>query len=175
MKKKMILLTLIAFVGLLICGITYYFTSISILFSLAITFGTCFYHLAIRLIVGHSLDAIYHNKMNYNKWWFKERKFEPKLYNFLQVKKWKKFLPTYDSKAFNIKEHTFEEIIQATCQSEIVHEINMVLSLVPIVCTIWFDSLVAFIITSILAFCFDSIFVIIQRYNRPRLKRLLRK
>lgn len=175
MKKKMIVVTLISFILLLVCGTSYYFTHNSVLFSLAITFGTCFYHLAIRLIIGLGMNSIFHNKMNYNKWWFKERKFESKLYSFLQVKKWKKHLPTFDSKTFDIKEHSFEEILQATCQSEIVHEINMVLSFVPIIFTIWFGSLAAFIITSILAFCFDSLFVIIQRYNRPRLRRLLRK
>ena len=175
MKKTMILTSVILLVGLVACGIAYYFTQNAVLFTITITLGTCFYHFAIRLAVGHGINAIFHNKMNYDKWWFKERKFEAKFYNFLRVKKWKKHLPTYNSESFDIKKHSIEEIIQTTCQSEIVHEVNMVLSFVPVIFTIWFGSLAAFLITSCLAFCFDGLFVILQRYNRPRLRRLLRR
>ena len=172
-KKKMILLTIFFTVGLTAFGVAYYFTRNSVLFSFAITFGTCFYHFAVRLIVGYTIDAIYHDKMNYNRWWFRERRFEAKLYKLLRVQRWKKRLPTYNPKAFRVADHSLEEIIQATCQAELVHELNMILSFVPIVFSIWFGSLAAFIITSCVAFCFDSVFVIIQRYNRPRLRRII--
>lgn len=171
----MILTTSILFVGLCVCGVVYYLTRNAILFSLTITLGTCFYHFAVRLVVGHGIDAIFHNKMDYDKWWFRERKFEPRLYKLLGVKKWKKHLPTYNAEYYDLKKHTVEEVIQVTCQSEVVHEVNMVLSFVPVLFTIWFGSLAAFLITSCLAFCFDGIFVIVQRYNRPRLRRLLRR
>ena len=169
----MIIFTVVSLAGALACGITYYYVKNSVLFSFAITFGTCFYHLGIRLAVGHGIDAVFHNKMNYNRWWFRERKGEAKFYKIICVQKWKKHLPTYNPQAYSIKEHSLEEIIQTTCQSEVVHELNMLLSFVPIVFTIWFGSLVAFIVTSVIAFCFDSIFVIMQRYNRPRLRRIL--
>lgn len=175
MKKKMIIITLVMLAGLLTCGVIYYFNKNPVLFTLSITFGTCFYHLAMRLIVGFGINGIFHNKMNYKKWWFKEKKFEAKLYKALGVKKWKKLMPTFDPKAFSIKDHTVEEIIQITCQSEIVHEIIMLLSFVPVIFTVWFGSLLAFLITSCLSFCFDGIFVIMQRYNRPRLMRLLKR
>ena len=175
MKKKMILTTAVLFVGLLACGIAYYFTQNAVLFTITITLGTCFYHFAFRLFVGYGIDAIFHNKMNYNKWWFRERKFEAKFYNFLRVKKWKKHVPTYNPDSYDITKHSVEEIIQATCQSEIVHEVNMILSFVPIIFTVWFGSLMAFLITSCIACCLDGIFVILQRYNRPRLMRLLRR
>ena len=171
----MILLTVLFSVGLLACGILYYFTRNGILFSFAVTFGTCFYHFAVRRAVGHSIDAIFHDKMNYDRWWFRERKFEPRLYKLLGVKKWKKHLPTYNAEAYDLRKHSVEEVIQVTCQSEVVHEFNMVLSFVPVIFTIWFGSLAAFLITSCLAFCFDAVFVIVQRFNRPRLRRLLRR
>ena len=175
MKKKMIVLALFFLAGLLAFGIAYYFVRKSVLLTLAITFGTCFYHFGMRLAVGHGIAAIFRNKINYDLWWFKERKYEMKFYNFLRVKKWKKIMPTYNPEYYDVRKHSIEEIIQATCQAEIVHEINMVLSFVPIVFTIWCGSLTAFLITSFIAFCFDSIFVIMQRYNRPRLRRLLKR
>ena len=173
MKKKMILMTVFFAAGLIAFGISYYFTGVPVLFTFAITFGTCLYHFGIRLIVGHGIDAIYRNKMNYNRWWFRERKHEAGFYKFLHVQKWKKIMPTYTSDAYDVKKHSLEEIVQVTCQSEVVHEINMVLSFVPIIFTIWFGSFVAFLVTSIAAFIFDSIFVIMQRYNRPRLRRIM--
>ena len=175
MKKKMIVISLFFLVGLVAFGIAYYFVRNSVLLTFAIIFGTCFYHLAMRLTVGHSIDAICHNKMNYNRWWFKERKYEMKFYNFIRVKKWKQHMPTYNPEYYDVRKHSVEEIIMVTCQAEIVHEINMILSFVPVIFTIWFGSLAAFLVTSCLAFCFDGIFVILQRYNRPRLMRLLKR
>ena len=174
MKKKMIAFSLVFLTGLLAFGIAYYFVRNSVLLTLAITFGTCFYHFVMRLVVGHGTDAIFRNRMNYNRWWFKERKYEMKFYNFLRVKKWKKHMPTYNPECFDVRKHSVEEIIQATCQAEIIHEINMILSFAPVIFTVWFGSLAAFLITSCVAFCFDSVFVIMQRFNRPRLRRLLK-
>ncbi|MCH5347998.1 MAG: hypothetical protein J1E40_01620 [Oscillospiraceae bacterium] len=175
MKKKMILLTLISLSGLLLSGVIYSFAKIPFFFSAAITFGTIFYHLAVRLAVGHIIDARFHNHMDYTKKWFTEKAFERKLYKTIQVKKWKKWLPTYDPQNFDLKNHSVSEILQASCQAEIVHEVNMPLSFVPVIFSVWFGSLGVFIITSCAAFLFDSTFVIIQRYNRPRLIRLVKK
>lgn len=175
MKKDMILMTFISLVVLLVSGTIHYFTGNQVLFSVAITFGTIFYHLAVRLAVGYLVDARYHNRMDYTRNWFKERSFERKLYKKMQVKKWKKWFPTFNPQDFDLKSCSVEEIVQVTCQAEIVHEINMVLSFVPIVFSVWFGSIGVFVLTSCAAFIFDSIFVIMQRYNRPRLIRLMRK
>lgn len=175
MKKNMISVTLISLIGLLISGAIYYFTANRVFFSVAITCGTILYHFAVRLAVGLLIDAKYHNQMDYTKKWFAEKAFERKLYKLIQVKKWKKWLPTFNPQNFDIKSHSVEDIVQVTCQSEVVHEVNMVLSFIPVVLSIWFGSLGVFLLTSFAAFLFDSIFVIMQRYNRPRLSRLIRK
>ncbi len=46
---------------------------------------------------------------------------------------------------------------------------------VPIIFSIWVGAIMVFIITSLLASLFDMTFVIIQRYNRPRIVRLLKR
>lgn len=175
MKKNMVSMTAVSLVGLLVFGTAYYFKKGSVVFSLAVTFGTIFYHLGMRLAVGSVIDAKYHNQMDYTKKWFAEKAFEPKFYGTLKVKKWKNRLPTYSPEYFDVKRHSAVEIVQATCQSEVVHEVNMVLSFVPIVFSVWFGSLGVFIVTSCAAFLFDGIFVIMQRYNRPRLLRLAKR
>ena len=175
MKKEMISMTLISLIVLPVSGMIYHFTGNRVSFSVAITFGTIFYHLAVRLAVGYLVDARYHNRMDYTRKWFEERTFERKLYEKIKVKKWKKLFPTFNPQDFDLKNCSAEEIVQVTCQAEIVHEINMVLSFVPVVFSVWFGSLAVFVLTSCAAFLFDSIFVIMQRYNRPRLIRLMRK
>ncbi len=174
MKKAMSNFTIASFVALLsLCGI-YMATNHVVIKALSITAGTVFYHFAMRLVVGLGINAILHNRVNYKKWWFRPRRWEKNFYKFLHVKSWKKHIPTYDPDTFNIERHTLEEIVQATCQSEIVHETIMILSFVPIVFAIWFDEIFVFFITSVLACSFDSVFVILQRYNRPRLVKLLK-
>ncbi len=77
-------------------------------------------------------------------------------------------MPTYYPDTFSPKKHTWSEIAQAMCQSELVHEVNVILSFVPIIVTIWFGSFFVFLITSIGGAVFDLIFVVMQRYNRAR-------
>ena len=175
MKKKMFLITVISLVGLSVSGVTYCFTGNRVVFSLMITFGTIFYHLAIRLAAGYLINAKFHNQMDYTKSWFREKSFEPKLYKKFKVKKWKKRFPTFNPQDFELQNRSVTEIIQVTCQSEIVHEVNMVLSFVPVVFSVWFGSLAVFVITSLMACFYDGVFVMMQRFNRPRLMRLKMK
>ena len=175
MKKKMILITLISLSVMLGAGALYHFTGNRLLFSTAITFGTIFYHLGMRLAVGSFIDAKYHNQMNYTGWWFRERAFERSFYEKIRVQKWKGWMPTFTPKNFQLRRDAIPEIVQATCQAEVVHEVNMVLSFVPVIFSIWFGSLEVFLITSCIAFIFDGLFVMIQRYNRPRLIQLIRR
>ncbi len=87
----------------------------------------------------------------------------------LKVKSLKKHMPAFEPVFFDMKRRTVTEIIMAGCQAEIVHEVIILLSFVPLLFTVWFGAFGVFLVTSLLAAAFDSIFVIIQRYNRPRL------
>ena len=86
-----------------------------------------------------------------------------------------KYLPTYDPDTFDTKEKTVLEIVGATCQAELIHEIIMALSLLPMVLIPILGGAAALIITSVLAMLIDSAFVILQRYNRPKLVKLLKR
>lgn len=154
----------------------YHKTSESALLTIAITFGTIAYHLIMRLCVGYLINLIIDNKIDYNKKWFRLRKCEKSIYEKWNVKIWKDKLPTYDPSLFSLMNHSFDEIAQAMCQAEIVHELIVLLSFVPLLFSIPFGSFPVFLITSIFSAVFDSLFVIVQRYNRPRMIKLaLRK
>ena len=61
------------------------------------------------------------------------------------------------------------------CGAEIVHEIIMILSFLPLLAIPVFGEGAVFCITSLLSALFDSLFVMAQRFNRPRLIRVYEK
>ena len=136
---------------------------------LAITCATISFHMLMRLTVGWLFDQMMHNRANLKNAWFQTYSWEMPLYKRLQVKKWKGNLPSYDAALFDPRLHTWQEIAQAMCQSELVHETNMVLSFVPLLMSRWFGAFGVFLITSVLAACCDLPFVLMQRFNRTRL------
>ena len=141
------------------------------LLSTAISFGTTFYHFAMRLAVGLTVPKI----KNYHSRWLRQRSFEPKLYATLKVKQWKKYVPTFDPRLFSLQHCTLSQLIENSCRAEVVHEIIILLSFLPVLTVPFFGAEDVFIRTSVVAALFDSIFVILQRYNRPRLIRILEK
>lgn len=143
--------------------------------SLAITFGTCFYHFAMRLLVGQIIHRKMQNKADYRKTWYQLLPFENKFCRILKVKQWKGKMPTYDPDVFNPRMHSWEEIVQAMCQAEIVHEVIVVLSFLPLLAAIPFGAFSVFFITSLLAALYDLSFVIMQRFNRPRIIKFIEK
>jgi hypothetical protein len=138
----------------------------------AITFGTTAYHFCMRLAVGYLIPKL---PLDPQHPWFRPCSWEPALYKALRVKQWKGKLPTYDPREFSLKEQTLEQILRNMCGAELVHETIMVLSLVPIGFSRIFGELPVFLATSLAACLFDGLFVMAQRYNRPRLVRLAQK
>lgn len=145
----------------------------SVYLTLAISFGTTAYHFIMRLVIGYIINWIMHNKANYNNKYFKTKKLEQKIYKLIKVKKWKDKMPTYNPDFYSTEKHSLEEIAMVTCQAEIVHELIIIFSFVPVLFALWFDSFWVFMITSIISALIDTLFVIMQRYNRPRIIKLI--
>ncbi len=150
-------------------------TGNGVCFSLAITFGTISYHLFMRFAVGLLFHKIMNNHADYTRPWFGPKPFENELYRKLRVKSWKGKMPTYEPEVFSLKKHSLEEIAQAMCQSEIVHEVIVILSFLPLIEVLWFDSFFVFLSTSVASACFDMMFVIMQRYNRQRILNMIQR
>ena len=152
-------------------ALLYHFFDRAALLAIAITFGTTFYHFAMRLAVG----ALVPKQFDYRRKWFQPAKWEPALYGFLRLRKWKTQLPTYNPKLFSLQENSLEQILCNMCQAEVVHEVIILLSFVPLLFSFVWDSFFVFLITSLLAAGFDFLFVMLQRFNRPRIIKLLRR
>ena len=76
---------------------------------LGIVAFTIMYHFWVRIIMGN-VSKLFKEHINYKQWWFKERKFEKKLYKFLRVKKWKGKALTYNPEQFSLKDHSFQHL-----------------------------------------------------------------
>lgn len=151
-------------------AVLYRNTEIDCILTLAITFGTISYYFIIRLFIGFVIDRLLNNQVDYRARWFQVDVAERKLYEKLKVKK---KMGTYAPDCFDRKIHSWDEIAQATCQAELVHAVIMVLSFVPVFASIPFGELRVFILTSVLAACYDAMFVVMQRYNRSRIVKLI--
>lgn len=173
MAKKMKLTALLSALLTLLFAVLYGKTQRKILLTLAITFGTISYHFIMRLLTGSVVNLLLNNRVNYRRKWFRVSAVEEKLYKMLKVKKWKGKMATYEPGCFDSRIHSWDEIAQATCQAEFVHELIIVLSFLPVFAAIPFGALPVFVISSVLAACVDAIFVIIQRFNRPRIIKLI--
>ena len=175
MKKKMILTTIFLLIGFAIFLPIFIFTNNSFIEVVTITIGITLYHFAMRLAVGTVVNLIMKNKANHESVWFREKRFEKKLYKMLRVRAWKKHIPTYNPDTFDTSKKTLKEIVGATCQAEIVHELIMVLSFLPIAVIPFLGGAVAIFTTSFLSMVIDSAFVTLQRYNRPRLVKVMKR
>lgn len=142
------------------------------LLSTAITALTFFFHFTMRLAVGAVIPALFRKRLNPEHFWFRQRPFEAKLYRFLKLRRWKGNMPTYNPREFDLEENTLPQIIRNSCSAELVHECIMVMSFLPLALIPIWGAPGVFLCTSVLAALFDSVFVMMQRYNRPRLMRL---
>ena len=139
-----------------------------------ITAFTIMYHFWVRIMMGN-VSKIFKNSINYKQSFFKEINFEKKLYKILRVKEWKGKALTYNPESFSLKEHSLEEIADTMCKSEVDHWINEIISLTTLFFAIPWGEFWIFAITALAAMIFDSQFIIIQRYNRPRIMKILEK
>ena len=139
-----------------------------------ITAFTIMYHFWGRIIMGN-VSKLFKKHISYKQWWFKERNFEKKLYKVLRVKEWKGKALTYNPELFSLKEHSLEEIADTMVKAELDHWINEVISLSTLLFAIPWGTLWIFAISAFIAMIFDSQFIIIQRYNRPRVLKILEK
>ena len=139
-----------------------------------ITAFTIMYHFWVRIIMGN-VSKLFKKYINYKQWLFKERKFEKQLYKLLHVKEWKGKALTYNPELFSLKDYTLEEIANTMTKAEVDHWINEVISLTTLLFAIPWGEFWIFLISAIVAMLFDSQFIIIQRYNRPRIIRILEK
>jgi hypothetical protein len=122
------------------------------------------------------------SKFNTQSWFFAEKRYEKTLYRMLGVKKWKRFFPTYYGRTkFGISPKFVpnkEVLVYNLCLREVVHYCSLFVSLPSMLAILYigFDIYLFFGLTALhigIALYVDVVAIIIQRYNRPRVLKLL--
>ena len=160
----------------IVCFTLYYgeFYKSTVILWTGITAFTIMYHFWVRIIMGN-VSKLFKKHINYEQWWFKEKKFEKRIYEILRVKEWKDKALTYNPESFSLKQHSLEEIANTMVKSELDHWINEIISLTTLFFAIPWGQFGLFLISAIVAMIFDAQFIVIQRYNRPRVVKILGK
>lgn len=164
----------VALVTTAACFLLYYggFVKSGVVLWTGIVTFTIMYHFWVRILMGNVTKRF---AINYRQWWFKERAFEKRLYKLLQVKRWKDKALTYDPQSFSLKDHSLEEIANTMSKSEVDHWINQLIALSTVLFSLWWGQFWIFFATALAACLFDAQFIAIQRYNRPRLVKLIQR
>ena len=139
-----------------------------------ITTFTITYHLWVRIILGN-VSKLLRKYINYEQRWFKEKKFEKNLYKILKVKEWKGKALTYNPELFDLKQNSLKQIVDIMTKSEVDHWINELVSISTMFFGLIWGKTWLFVLTAIAAMIFDAQFIVIQRYNRPRVIKILEK
>ncbi|MBQ8164863.1 MAG: hypothetical protein IJZ94_03520 [Clostridia bacterium] len=178
MKKRknipiiMAMIMIISIIGTILSACMYIQTTHEFALYISIIFGTVAVHFFIMHISAPFVFLFFRKKFNYSSFWFIPKNFEKNLYKILNVKKWKTKVPAYDSDEYSLETHTVEEVIMNMCHAEVVHEVLSITSYLPIIGGLAISHWGVLVLTSFVFSCCHLIFVIIQRYNRPRIVRL---
>ncbi len=149
------------------------------LIALTVTAGTTLYHLLVRLLIGFLVDRLAPENLDPRGFWFREHAWEKRVYRRLRVRKWARRVPTYRPEQFDIEKHTLSELVRQTCISELVHELIIPAGYLSLLFCFLFENpaseLAPFLITATLAGLYELQFIVLQRFNRPTILRVLER
>ena len=130
------------------------------------------YHFGLRILFGEITKRF---RINYNHPFYRQRSFEKKLYKLLRVRKWKDKVLTFEPDMYDFQSRTLSQLATTMSKSELDHWINEIISVFSIFFSIIWGVFPVFLMTAVLAMLFDAQFIIVQRYNRPIVLRLMKR
>ena len=128
------------------------------------------YHFWVRLIMGAISK---HWGINYKHPWFKPLPFERGLYRFLRVREWRDKVLTFNPDEFLMAKRTLPQIADTMAKAEVDHWVNEIISITAIFFSLIWGAFPVFLLTSVAAMIFDAQFIVVQRFNRPKVVRLI--
>lgn len=137
------------------------------------------YHTDVRILIGTTF-SLFKSKINVDKKCFVVKEKEFKFLTKLGVKNWKDKFVAWDKSQFILKDvknkENIEKVLKNNINAEIIHWVSFFVGFLAILigCLISIDELWIYIITSVATSLFvDLPPILIQRYNRFRLQKIL--
>ena len=135
---------------------------------------TIMYHFWVRIIMGNVLK-LFKKHITYKQGFFKEKNFEKNIYKTIRVKEWKDKVLTYAPAEFDLKENSLETVANNMAKAELDHWINSLISISTISFGFFSNVFWPFIVSAIFAMAFETQFIVHQRYNRPRVVKIIER
>lgn len=142
--------------------------------TLAVVSGCLSFHLLAWIVSAILVVGVMKNNADDSHLWFRELPWERGLYKLIGIRKWKRHLPTYAPQYYDFGSIKNEELLGIISQTEIVHEVAAVLSALSVIGARWFDHLPVFLVLAFADFATNVVYAFLQRYNRLRLRRLIK-
>lgn len=130
------------------------------------------YHFGLRIFMGKVTKRF---NINYNHPWYKHRRFEEWIYKCIMIRKWKDKVLTFEPELYDVKNRTLDQLATTMSKSELDHWINEIISMVSILFALLWGQWAIFISTAVIAMLFDAQFIVVQRYNRPIVLKLIER
>ena len=165
--------TVALMIAVAVCSFTAYyggFTDNVVVLWTGIVSFMIVYHFWTRLIMG--AISKYWN-ITYKHPFFKPLTFEKKLYKTLRVRQWRDKVLTFNPDEFLLSKRTLPQIANTMAKAEVDHWVNEIISLSAILFSLIWGAFPLFLITSFAAMLFDAQFIVVQRFNRPKVVRLI--
>ena len=156
----------------LVSFVAYYggFTDVNAVLWTGVVSFMIVYHFGTRLFLGVLSK---HWGITYKHPFFNSLPFEKKLYKVLRVRQWRDKVLTFEPDEFLLSKRTLPEIANTMAKAEVDHWMNQGISIVAIFFSLIWGEFPVFLITSVAAMLFDAQFIVVQRFNRPKVVRLI--
>lgn len=174
-NRTPLIMALVLFISIIatLTGIYFYRKSPNVWLEYSVLlFGEIALQFLIMHIAAPVVVIISGKKFRCDSFWFRPKKFEKRLYEKMQVKKWKTNTAVYNENEFSLQKHTPEELIMNMCSAEVVHEVIAVAGFLPVLFSFYIGHFRFLFLFSFVCGCAHMVFVVIQRYNRPRVVKL---
>ena len=156
--------------------LVYFDTDAAVWKAFTVISGTLFYHVGIRWGILALIDYGPEDWFDWRRWIYTPRRYEKALYDKLRVGDWKAYVPVLRPSLYSPREHSWDDILLTMCQTEFAHALGALGCLIPMILgPLLFKGFWAFFITGLLLILAEMCFIIVQRYNRPRVIAMLRK
>ncbi len=167
-----ILTTCVSFVFAVIFYVLYswgYYSDIT----LTVIFGCICYHFGMRiLVVSIVIASTTGSLMTGSKRWFNQSKIEKSFCKLIRIGKWKRHMPTFFPEDYSVSDNSMDMIIHSMCLYEVSHEIMLALTFPPFIAGIFIGNWWTITITACMGGVLDILCILIQRHNRPRVKKI---
>ena len=160
----------------LLLMLVYFDTDLVLWKVITVISGTLCYYVGIRWGILALVDYGPDDWFDWRRRMYTPLRFEKSLYDTLRVGDWKDYVPVLRPSLYSPNEHSWDDIILTMCQTELAHMLGAASCLIPMILgPILFKGFWAFFLTGLLAILAELCFIIVQRYNRPRVIAMLRK